>query len=94
MLKDFEPHTASVQEYQDEDYQPLYFIAQSFESVKQLIKEFSKTIKRPFKVKYDPFTQSLQIYDSTKVLQEIKKEMNAGLDEILEHLDSLQMLEV
>lgn len=94
MLKDFEPQTASVQEYQDEDYQSLYFIAQSFETVKQQIKLFSKTIKRPYKLKYDPFTQSLQIVDNMQIIQEIKKEVNADLDELLETLDNFHMLEI
>ena len=94
MLKDFEPNSTSVQEYQDEDYQPLYFIAQSFEMVKQQIKSFSTTIKRPYKLKYDAFTQSLKIVDNTKLIQEIKKDVNADLDELLETLDNFHLLEV
>ncbi|CAF0731497.1 unnamed protein product [Brachionus calyciflorus] len=93
-LKEFEPYTASVQEYQDEDYQPLYFIAQSFEQVRHQIKIFSKTIKRPYKLRYDPYTQSLQIVDNMKIIQEIKREVNSDLDEIIEALDNVQLMEI
>lgn len=34
-LKEFNPETTAVQEYQDEFYQPVYFVAQSFEKAKQ-----------------------------------------------------------
>lgn len=90
-LKNFEPFSASIQEYQDEDYQPLYFIANSFEDVKQKVKLFSKSIQRPYKLKYDPYTQSLQVVDKTLIITEVKKEINDGFDEILETLDNFSM---
>ena len=34
----FEPEKTSLQEYQDEDYQPIYFVAESFEKAKEQIK--------------------------------------------------------
>jgi len=37
-VKEFDPVTTAVQEYQDEDYQPIYFVADSFERAKQQLK--------------------------------------------------------
>ena len=37
-LKEFDPSKTSVQEYQDEDYQPIYFITESFEKAKEQLK--------------------------------------------------------
>ena len=37
-LKEFDPVTTSVQEYQDEDYQPIYFVAGSFENAKKKLR--------------------------------------------------------
>ena len=37
-LKDFNPETTALQEYQDEDYQPIYFVADSFERAKLQLK--------------------------------------------------------
>lgn len=91
-LKDFEPFSTSLQEYQDEDYQPLYFIAKSFDDVKHKVKQFSKSIKRPYKLRYDPYTQSLQVIDRTNIITEIKKEINDGFDEILDTLDNFSLL--
>ena len=33
-LKPFEAESTAVQEYQDEDYQPIYFVTDSFEDAK------------------------------------------------------------
>ncbi len=33
-LKAFEADSTAVQEYQDEDYQPIYFVTESFEDAK------------------------------------------------------------
>ena len=33
-LKSFEAESTAVQEYQDEDYQPIYFVTDSFEDAK------------------------------------------------------------
>ncbi|RNA08581.1 Tyrosine 3-monooxygenase [Brachionus plicatilis] len=91
-LKNFEPFSAAVQEYQDEDYQPLYFIANSFEDVKQKVKKFSKSLKRTYKLRYDPYTQSLQVVDNANIITEVKREINDGFDEILETLDNFSLL--
>ena len=37
-LREFEPESTSIQEYQDEDYQPIYFVAQSFEEAKNQLR--------------------------------------------------------
>ena len=37
-LKTFEPESTAMQEYQDEDYQPIYFVAESFDKAKEQIK--------------------------------------------------------
>jgi hypothetical protein len=34
----FDPVQTVLQEYQDEDYQPIYFVAESFEKAKEQFK--------------------------------------------------------
>lgn len=88
-LKMFEPEKTSLQEYQDEDYQPIYFVAESFEKAKEQIKNYTKTMNRPFKIYYDPFTQSIKIVDRMTVIQEIKKSIDYDMELILESIEAL-----
>jgi hypothetical protein len=34
----FEPHKTAIQTYQDEDYQPIYFVSESFEDMKEKLR--------------------------------------------------------
>ena len=34
----FEPAKTAVQSYQDQDYQPIYFVAESFDDVKEKVR--------------------------------------------------------
>lgn len=79
-LKPFDPATTSIQTYQDEDYQPIYFVAESFESAKEKLREYSKTIKRPYDIKYEPFTQSLKIINEKSMIYEISQQLQSDLN--------------
>lgn len=77
--RSFEPLKTAEQSYPITEFQPVYFVADSFESAKQKMREFAATIPRPFTVKYDPYTMSLEVIDSKsqviKLAQNIKSEM-------------------
>jgi phenylalanine-4-hydroxylase len=72
----FEPRKIADREYTVTEYQPLYFIAESFQQAKEKLVEFSATMQRPFQVRYNPYTQSIDILDTrpklTKFIHEIQ----------------------
>ncbi|CAF4218451.1 unnamed protein product, partial [Adineta steineri] len=84
-----EPETTVIQEYQDEDYQPIYFLAETFEDAKEKLRLFAKSLKRPYELVYDAHTQSLQILDNVKVIHQYSSKLKLDMD-VLEHaLDRL-----
>ena len=38
-------------------WQPIYYMAQSFEDAKLRMQQFSSSFARPFHVRYNPYTQ-------------------------------------
>ncbi|CAJ0607751.1 unnamed protein product [Cylicocyclus nassatus] len=59
--RDFDPAITAVQKYEDSDYQPLYFVANSIQDALYKLREYALSMERPFAVIYDPFTRSVEI---------------------------------
>jgi hypothetical protein len=73
----------------DEDYQPIYFLAETFEDAKEKLRIYAKSLHRPYNLVYDPLTQSLRILDNVKVVHDLSAHLKLEMD-VLEHaLDRL-----
>ncbi|XP_078311167.1 phenylalanine-4-hydroxylase-like [Crassostrea virginica] len=62
--KTFDPDVTCDQRIQTKSYQPLYFVADSFEAVTEMMREYAKTIPRPFSVRYNPYTKSVEVIEN------------------------------
>lgn len=51
-----------------------------------LNREFTKTVKRPFGVKYNPYTQSIQVLRDTKSITSAMNELRFDLDVVSDAL--------
>jgi len=60
-IRPWDPFKAAEQEYPITTYQPIYYIADSFESAKESMQAFSCSFARPFNVRYNPYTQSIEV---------------------------------
>lgn len=73
----------------DEDYQPIYFLSETFEDAKEKLRIYAKSLKRPYDLVYDAHTQSLRILDNVKVVHDLSAQLKLEMD-VLEHaLDRL-----
>ncbi|CAO2581317.1 Pah [Lemmus lemmus] len=68
--------TAS-QEYSVTEFQPLYYVAESFNDAKEKVRAFAATIPRPFSVRYDPYTQKVEVLDNTQQLKILADSINS-----------------
>ncbi|XP_039999803.1 tyrosine hydroxylase 2 [Xiphias gladius] len=87
--KPFNPEETALQPYQDQTYQPVYFVSESFEDAKIKLRRYSTTIKRPFAVRYDPFTCSVEVLDQPSKIQNSLSQMREDLKTLHSALEKL-----
>ncbi|XP_031555395.1 phenylalanine-4-hydroxylase-like isoform X2 [Actinia tenebrosa] len=80
----------TVQKYPITSYQPIYFVAESFKSARDKIREFSAQIPRPFNVRYNPYTQTVEVIDSKDQLVKLTSDIRSDVSTLLNALEKLQ----
>uniref|UniRef100_A0A8C5DF64 Tyrosine 3-monooxygenase-like n=1 Tax=Gouania willdenowi TaxID=441366 RepID=A0A8C5DF64_GOUWI len=73
--KAFDPEQTVLQPYQDQTYQPVYFVSESFEDVKNKLRNYSASIRRPFALRYDASTCSVEVTDSINAQSDNKHQL-------------------
>ncbi|KAJ3596088.1 hypothetical protein NHX12_002497, partial [Muraenolepis orangiensis] len=80
--REFDPEAAAVEPYQDQNYQSVYFVSESFLDAKEKLRAYVAAIKRPFSVRYDPYTSSVEVLDNPLKIR-------GGLDSVKDDLKIL-----
>lgn len=89
----FEPMKTCDQEYPITTYQPLYFEADSFDHMKEQMRKYASQLNRPFAVRYNPYTLSVEVLDHSKKLLPIAHSLQSQLDTLKSGLEKLRTLE-
>ncbi|KAJ8271463.1 hypothetical protein COCON_G00103220 [Conger conger] len=87
--REFDPEAAAVEPYQDQNYQSVYFVSESFTDAKEKLRVYAAGIKRPFSVRFDPYTYSIEVLDSPL---KIRGGLESVKDELKVLTDALNVL--
>ncbi|KAL7636639.1 UNVERIFIED_CONTAM: hypothetical protein RMT77_013416 [Armadillidium vulgare] len=83
--KEFDPSVTAIQPYQDQDYQDLYFVSESIDDAQKKFRKWaSTTLKRPYEVRYNAFTQSIILLDTGR-------QISLFMNEIMLNIEKLRM---
>lgn len=63
-VRPFEPAKTAEQKYPITEYQPVYFVANSFSESKEKMRAYADTIPRNFGVRYNAFTQNVEVLNN------------------------------
>uniref|UniRef100_A0AAV2L1B2 Tryptophan 5-hydroxylase 2 n=1 Tax=Knipowitschia caucasica TaxID=637954 RepID=A0AAV2L1B2_KNICA len=88
-VKPFDPKTTCHQECLITTFQDVYFVSESFEEAKEKMREFAKTIKRPFSVYYNPYTQSVDLLKDTRSIENVVQELRSDLTTVCDALGKM-----
>ncbi|XP_064628136.1 phenylalanine-4-hydroxylase-like isoform X2 [Lineus longissimus] len=89
-IRAFEPSETAVQKYPITEFQPVYYVAESFEHAKEKLRTYANSIPKPFALRYSPYTESVEMLDCKQRVADlvtcIKGEMGI-LENALEKLE-------
>ncbi|CAG8610679.1 9215_t:CDS:10 [Funneliformis mosseae] len=86
----FDPSKTSVQKYIVTEYQPIYFVAESFKDAQTKVREFAKTLNRPFSVRYNPYTESIEVLDNKEKIIRYTQNIKSDMTTLIDALERLQ----
>ena len=86
----FEPSITALQPYQDQEYQPIYYVAESFEDAKEKFRRWVSTMGRPFEVRYNPHTQRVEVLDSVDRLENLVSQINLEMTHLTNALTKMR----
>ncbi|GCB65290.1 hypothetical protein scyTo_0004754 [Scyliorhinus torazame] len=89
-LLPFDPEKTACQKYPITNFQPIYFIAESFEDAKEKVRKFAATIPRPFSVRYNSYTQSIEVLDNIEQLKNLVDSISGEMGTLYHALRKLQ----
>lgn len=85
----FEPSKTALQKYPITEYQPVYYVAESFEDAKEKMIKYAATIPRPFGVRYNAYTQSIEVLDAKPQIQRLVSNIGSEMAVLIDSLKKL-----
>uniref|UniRef100_A0A8C0GN17 Biopterin-dependent aromatic amino acid hydroxylase family profile domain-containing protein n=1 Tax=Chelonoidis abingdonii TaxID=106734 RepID=A0A8C0GN17_CHEAB len=87
--KPFDPELTAVHPYQDQTFQPVYFVAENFEDATAKLQKYALKIKKPFSLHYDPFTCSIEILNTPQKVKNMLSQMKEELKNLCFALENI-----
>lgn len=89
-LEPFEPAQAALTEYPITSYQPVYFVAESFRAAQEKVREFATKLQRPFSMRYNSYTQTIEVLDNKEKICRLAVSMKHDMETMVDALSKLK----
>ncbi|EDW27421.1 GL24728 [Drosophila persimilis] len=78
-IKKFDPEFTCKEECIITSYQNAYYYTDSFEEAKEQMRAFADSIQRPFGVRYNPYTMSVEVLSNAQKITAVVSELKGDL---------------
>ncbi|CAB0001155.1 unnamed protein product [Nesidiocoris tenuis] len=78
-IKKFDPEVTCYEECIITAFQNAYYYSDSFEEAKENMRAFAKNIQRPFGVRYNPYTLSVEVLSNAQKIAALASELRGDL---------------
>ncbi|KAJ3130865.1 hypothetical protein HK100_007319 [Physocladia obscura] len=70
-------------------YQEVYYVVDSFKDMKERVKTYFESFKRPFEVRYNPYTETIEVLDNKDKILKYANTIRGDLSRLTEALDKV-----
>lgn len=91
-LRPFDPPKTAVQKYPITEYQPVYFVADSFEDAKEKVRSYASKLNRPFSVRYNAYTESVEVLTSQNQVIRLANTIQSDMTILVDALQKIGKL--
>ncbi|KAI8080027.1 Biopterin-dependent aromatic amino acid hydroxylase-domain-containing protein [Halteromyces radiatus] len=89
-LRPFDPAKTALQKYPITEYQPVYFVADSFKDAQEKVRDFAANqMNRPFSVRYNALTQTIEVLDNKEKVLRFAKSIRDDMKTLTTVLETL-----
>lgn len=74
-------------------YQNAYYYTESFEEAKEMMRAYAETIQRPFMVRYNPYTQTVEVLSNAKKITAMVSDLRGDLSIVSSALRKISALD-
>ncbi|XP_052861553.1 tryptophan 5-hydroxylase 1 [Anopheles cruzii] len=92
-IKRFDPEVTCQEECIITAYQNAYYYTDSFEEAKEKMRAFAENIQRPFGVRYNPYTQTVEVLSNAKKITAVVSELRGDLSLVSSALKKVSALD-
>ncbi|KAI4470952.1 aromatic amino acid hydroxylase [Holotrichia oblita] len=78
-VKRFDPEITCIQECIITAYQNAYWYTDSFEEAKEKMRKYAEQIQKPFGIRYNPYTQSVDVLSNAQKITALVSELRGDL---------------
>jgi len=78
----FEPEKTSQTSYPIEEYQPQYFVFESFAKATKKVKQWATAIPKPQSIRYNAFTEGIETLEDKERIMNLIREMKCDMDRV------------
>jgi phenylalanine-4-hydroxylase len=87
---EFIPEITAVTKYPITQYQPLYYVTESFEDAKHKVRTFAASMSRPFSVRYNALTENIEVLDKKETILKFAKDIYGEMKTLIQAIEKLQ----
>ncbi|XP_033628695.1 phenylalanine-4-hydroxylase-like isoform X2 [Asterias rubens] len=88
-IRRFEPAKTALQKYPVTNFQPVYFVAESFEDAKDKMRHYAASIPRPFSLRYNAYTQSVEVLEKKQQLKDLAQSIKGDLSILIDAVNKV-----